>query len=39
MENEIVAPRDGVVSGLAVAAGRGRVERPALCIVAEPGAR
>ena len=38
MENEIVAPREGVVSGLAVTVGAGVSNGQLLCVVAEPGA-
>ena len=36
MENEIVAPRDGVVRNLAVAVGAGVTSGQLLCVVAEP---
>ncbi len=37
MENEIVAPRDGVVTDLAVTVGTGVTSGQLLCVVADPG--
>jgi acetyl-CoA/propionyl-CoA carboxylase biotin carboxyl carrier protein len=38
MENEIVAPRGGIVRDLAVTPGAGVTSGQLLCVVAEPGA-